>query len=250
MSWDMSELEPRDNAPISTHDVSQMKLKGTEDVYYVKFSDKDLYDDLSDASIHPIIEYLAYKIYKLYKLSVPEVDLVTDNGRIGLASKATKGKPVSHSNLLKIKNIADFFTVSAFIANWDVLGTGFEAGNILVDNGKATLIDPGGSLTFRAQGARKGSMFSNNVGEVQTLQDPSMSQAADVFRKVDVTKSMKSFLKVPWSKIKSLLDQEDKYIRSVIDLNLLKAWQKEIKIITLTLKERHKSLTEIIKKII
>lgn len=251
MSWDISELEPHGRADQSTHEVSQMKLKDTGDIYFVKFSDKDLYDDLLDSNLHPIIEYLSYKIYKLFKLPVPEVDLVIDNNRIGLASKATKGKPVKHLDLLKTKNIADFFAVSAFIANWDWSGTGFEAGNILVDNGKATLIDPGGSLTFRAQGARKGKMFSNNVGEVETLQDPSMSQAAEVFKRVNVTKSLKSFVKIPWSKVNALLKKEDKYIKTVIiDSKLLKVWNKEYKTIQSTLEKRYKSLIQIIKEII
>jgi len=37
MSWDISELEPAGKAQQSTHKVSKMKLKSTNDIYYVKF---------------------------------------------------------------------------------------------------------------------------------------------------------------------------------------------------------------------
>lgn len=253
MSWDISELESYGSANMSTHEISRMKLKDSGDIYFVKFSDKDLYDNIRDSNIHPIIEYLTYKLYKAFDVKVPDVDLVVDNNRIGLASSSVKGSTLSHKDLLKTKNIKSIFAPSAFLANWDVLGTGETAGNILVNNGVATLIDPGGSLTFRARGGRKGDYFSNNVGEIRTLRDPEMSQAAEVFKNIDITKSIKDFLKVPWSKIEKILEKENKYIQEILkklNNNIDKYWDKEYSIIKETLKNRYKYMKQLITKVL
>jgi len=178
--------------------------------------------------------------------------LVIDGNKVGLASKETMGKTVPHMDLKLIKNIDTMFIPSAFIANWDWVGTGYEAGNILVNNGVATLIDPGGSLTFRARGGLKGNSFSNTVGEINTLRDPSISQGAEIVKGIDLTKSIKNFLKMPWSKIKSVLSKENDYITDVLkdlDNNLDKTWKKHYTEIVSKLEKRYKDLEQIIKKV-
>jgi ADP-ribosyltransferase exoenzyme len=69
------------------------------------------------------------------------------------------------------------FVADCLLGNWDVIGTGFD--NVLVTAEGATLrIDNGGSLRFRAQGARKGpTQWSGTVGELDSMR----SAAANAF---------------------------------------------------------------------
>jgi len=65
--------------------------------------------------------------------------------------------------------IGEHFVADATLANWDVIG--LENDNILIKDGKPYRIDNGGALLYRAQGAPKGSKFSDQVIELDTLRD-------------------------------------------------------------------------------
>lgn len=72
------------------------------------------------------------------------------------------------------KKVQDGFAVDAWLANWDVAGTGFD--NIVTDkNGEPVRVDPGGALLFRAQGALKGKAFGDEVAELDSLTDPKLN---------------------------------------------------------------------------
>jgi hypothetical protein len=114
----------------------------------------------------------------------------------------------SHLPLLGHKDINMGFFVDAFLANWDVIGLLYD--NImLADDGQAYRIDPGGALTYRAQGGRKGNKFGENPSELESLRNPAMSpQAGKVFSqmsKEQMAHAAQVFQSVPWTNIESII---------------------------------------------
>ena len=126
------------------------------------------------------VEYLAYKIYQLYPSNAPEgIEIVSDSSqkRIGLATREAKGVPGRGIDFRKwVDSISGGAMVDIFLANWDVRNTN----NFVVDpvTNIASRVDPGGALTFRAQGQRKGPRFSPQAGELETMLDPNMRGGA------------------------------------------------------------------------
>jgi hypothetical protein len=70
------------------------------------------------------------------------------------------------------------FVADALLGNWDAIGMGED--NILVTpDGKVLRIDNGGSLRFRAQGARKAAhQFGDAVTELDSMRNPGINPAA------------------------------------------------------------------------
>lgn len=230
----------------STHVMQTCKVG--KDKYFLKFSDASLFDE-GDPSLQVLVEYLAYRIYQLYPgVNTPKVDLVYDrkNGKVGLASAAVSGKPglssFSPQKLGKMLSAGAY--VDVFLANWDVVGTG--QGNILVDKDKATRIDPGGALTFRAQGGRKGSKFSDTPGELKTMMDPGFG-AGEVLSHADLKKASASFLAVPWSAVAATIkDVGHQVTKDLLERgmgDLAKQWQADVAEISGKLAKRHKAIS-------
>lgn len=123
-------------------------------------------------------EVLANRFYRAAGVPVPEVHLVTVNGRTGIASKFIDGaEKRTGAALGKLKSVRSGFVMDAWLANWDVVGASFD--NILVRKGGAAYrIDVGGALRFRAQGSAKGGLFGAEVGELQSLRNASMNSTA------------------------------------------------------------------------
>lgn len=185
----------------STHKIQRYN-KGTEG-YFVKFPEPEM---------QSIVEHLAYKIYKLFGIKVPESHIVTDENRetIGIATKGVSGSlAMSHKPLVGHKDINDGFFVDAFLANWDVMGLNFD--NIILSGDSAYRIDPGGSLTFRAQGGRKDFRFGEEPNELETLKNPDMSQqAGSVFSKMqqnEIINAASVFKSVGWNQIEQQINQ-------------------------------------------
>lgn len=104
-------------------------------------------------------EVLASKLMIAAGVGAPEMKLVDLEGQygggLGVASKWMPGeafKPGSQAHVMAAR--ADF-AIHAWLANYDVLGQGFDNTTISPD-GHAQNIDPGGALLFRAQGLPKG----------------------------------------------------------------------------------------------
>jgi hypothetical protein len=176
----------------STHVMQTCKIG--KDKYFLKFSDESLFKS-GDPSLQILVEYLAYRIYQLFPgVSIPKVELVYDakRKRVGLASSEVKGKPglsnIKPAQLGKMLSAGVY--VDVLLANWDVVGTG--KGNVIVDKDRATRIDPGGSLTFRAQGGRKGEKFSTTPGELKTMLNPGFG-AGEVLSYADMKAAAKEF---------------------------------------------------------
>lgn len=159
--------------------------------WYLKF-----YDNPSMARN----EVLAGKLYKEAGVRVPELALVEDDGKIGVASKMIAGvkQNVAAVTSGKLPGVYEGFAADAWLANWDVAGTGFD--NLLTDGKEAVRIDVGGSLIFRAQGGPKGDAFGDTVGEVKTMRDPKNTWSYAVFKgitKADIAAGVKKIAAIP-----------------------------------------------------
>jgi DNA-binding CsgD family transcriptional regulator len=97
-----------------------------------------------------------------------------------------------------IKQLQKHFAVDVALGNWDVVGMGHD--NVLVDKqGRALRIDNGGSLRYRAQGAKKtAAQFDEHPSEIKTLRDPKVNpQTARIFRSMtdsDIAASVASLV--------------------------------------------------------
>jgi hypothetical protein len=232
----------------STHQLATCKIG--EDKYYLKFSDSWAFSNPTDKSMQIGVEYLAYKIYQLYPANVPQgVEVVSDpqQKRIGLATAEMKGQPAGdlrHSFPAKdwVSSISGGAMVDIFLANWDVKNTN----NFVVDTETAiaSRVDPGGSLTFRAQGGRKGDRFSGQAGEIKTMMDPNMRGGAGwLLSQVDMKKACEAFLSVSWPEIQQAimlsLGEVSRELKNAGLSDQMIAWQDEVKQIMTKLETRH-----------
>lgn len=225
------------------------------DKYFLKFSDERLFDPNTDPSLQILVEHLAYSIYSLYpNISIPQdIQLVfdADNQKVGLATKEIQGK-MALSSGISAKKLAKMMSAGIFVdvllANWDVVGTG--SGNIMTHGDTATRIDPGGALTYRAQGGRKGRAFGEKPTELNTMLKPGMG-AGDIYQYADLKEAAQTFLSVPWSKIHSkIVNVVNTEILPELQengmSNLASAFKKEVKEIDSILQKRY---TEIVSHI-
>ncbi len=99
-------------------------------------------------------EVLAAKLYALAGLSGQDAQLITKDGKVGIASKWVNIKKASSAAALaKVPGALDGFAVDAWLGNWDVVGQALDNLQIGPD-GKAHRVDAGGSLEYRAQGEK------------------------------------------------------------------------------------------------
>lgn len=230
----------------STHVMNTCKIGGED--YFLKFSDTDLFYD-SDPSLQVLVEYLAYRIYGLFAgISIPTPKLVYDTSkkRVGIATSTVKGKHALGSGIdpkYLAKMLSQGVYVDIFLANWDVIGTG--SGNVLTRDDKAVRIDPGGSLTFRAQGGKKGRHFGTKVGELETMLKGGMG-AGNIYQYADLAVAAKEFLSIKWSNIESEIDSVKNEISEELknrDMeDLLNEWDTEVNQIKSILSKRHKEV--------
>jgi hypothetical protein len=145
---------------------------------------------------HTKNELLAAKLYEAAGIEVPQLKLVTQNGKVGIASKIIDGVKKDSSALAAgAPGVADGFAVDAWLANWDVVGMGYDNMQLKPD-GHAVRLDVGGALLYRAQGSPKGDKFGNTVGELKTLKDGSNGYSAHAFGKLTDAQIAESAKKV------------------------------------------------------
>lgn len=154
-------------------------------------------------------EVLAAKLYAALGIAGQDAKLITKGGKVGIASKwTTVSKASSPSELAKVDGVAAGFGADAWLANWDVVGLGYDNLQIGAD-GKAHRVDAGGSLMYRAQGGKKA--FGNVVTEIDSLRDPKINpQAAAVFggmTDADITASVAKVLALPDASIRAICYQ-------------------------------------------
>ena len=153
-------------------------------------------------------EVLAAKLYGAAGVAGQDAMLVTQGGKLGIASRWQEVKKAAPADLANADGVAAGFATDAWLGNWDVVGLGFD--NLQVDaaTGKAVRVDAGGSLQYRAQGGKKA--FGNVVSELDSLRDSAINpQAAKVFghlTNADITASVAKVLKVSDAQIYALVN--------------------------------------------
>lgn len=240
----------------STHVMKTCKI-GDQD-YFLKFSEESMFDENVSPDLQILIEYLSYRIYALYAgINVPkDIHLIhdQDNGKVGLATSKVPGKPGNKISREMLGNkMSEGVYVDILLANWDVIGQNID--NVLAtDDGNITRIDPGGALTFRAQGGRKGKSFSNNPGELQTMLEPS-SGAGKIFKYSDLKKAAESFNSVSWQQIHSTIKDVDNEVSKELASNesmqkLYSQWKQDVGEIEDKLKTRHVEISKNINNVL
>lgn len=130
-------------------------------------------------------EATADALYRVLGLSVPQSHVyTTDRGPAKLAAYVpgqTLGELRAADHVAYEKAVATLrkgFVADALLGNWDVVGLGLD--NVLVDaQGTVYRIDNGGSLRYRAQGAKKSpAQWSGLVAELASLRDASLNPSA------------------------------------------------------------------------
>jgi hypothetical protein len=121
-------------------------------------------------------EFEADEIYRKLGVNVPEARLFNADGPAPVKlARYIEGKTLgtlpAKEQKAVIAALREDFAADAWLGNWDVGGTGLD--NVLVDkDGKAWRIDNGGSLRFRAQGAKKEAAEWNEwPSDVWTMRD-------------------------------------------------------------------------------
>ena len=233
----------------STHALATCKLEG--DKYYLKFSQSYKFASPSDKSMQIGVEYLAYKIYQLYPSNAPDgIEVISDpqQKRIGLATREVKGVPGRGVDFRKwVDSISGGAMVDIFLANWDVRNTN----NFVVDTDTniASRVDPGGALTFRAQGERKGDRFTPQALELQSMTDPSNKFTSGfLLSEIDTKKAASAFLSVEWAQIFNAIGEAYSDVeRELVNADLsdqVGAWKQEVSEIINKLKTRHADVKE------
>lgn len=156
-------------------------------------------------------EGLTANLYELAGVPAPEYRFVDmPDGRRGIASKWIDGLEKNQAALIEgVEGVADGFGADAWLANWDVVGQGYD--NLKVHSGtRAMRVDTGGGLVYRAQGTPKGAAFGDRVIEIDSLRDASLNpQAAAVFGKLtpaQIEASVARVLRVPDAEIARVVD--------------------------------------------
>ncbi len=163
-------------------------------------------------------EMLADSLYRAAGVDVPEFRRYMDSG----------GRPVKLAEFIDgdllsdlpankraeaFKKLQEDFGLDAFLANWDV--GGMDLDNVILDsNGKVWRIDNGGSLRFRAQGAKKDPKVFNSYSEDLWSMREDGNVASQIFKDMDWDQIEQSLTKIDFDKI--LDGIEDKELRELM----------------------------------
>jgi hypothetical protein len=193
-------------------------------------------------------EFVGNQIYDKVGVQVASSRLAYIGDDLAIATKhlGTGYKTVGYNGLemaSAASRVKSGFVTDAWLANWDVAGASID--NLMISGGKIstiTRIDQGGTLFYRAQGAKKGSAFGSKVTELKTLRDPSMNHAsAGLFKHVtdaDIAKQIRTLkIRIKKGDITEILkasglspaEQKNYYKMLTERLDYLYKWEKDFK---------------------
>jgi hypothetical protein len=105
-------------------------------------------------------------------------------------------------------DVFDGFFVDVLLANWDVVG--LTGDNLILALDGIYRIDPGGTMTYRAQGGRKGRAFSEDPRELTTMKDPRVGNAGRVFGSMTPQEERRAasiFQAVSWPQLLAVIER-------------------------------------------
>lgn len=136
-------------------------------------------------------ELLANKLYEMAGVKVPEMTSFKTQEGVGTLSKYVPDL----TNVTQATSKAhDGFGMDVLLANWDVVGAGYD--NMLkTPDGTIIRLDAGGTFDYRAQGKNK--PYTTIPTEITTLLNPSINpKSAEIFSNMDRSDVMSSLQKV------------------------------------------------------
>ena len=162
------------------------QLGSNEGGFYEDAEGNRFYVKKPKSELHAENEVLAAALYKLLGINAAEIGIGSGDDGVKMTfspdiigSKQDLQKKLDDPEYLA--KLQEGFAVDAWLGNWDVAGLAFD--NVMSDgDGNPVRVDPGGALLFRAMGKPKGTLFGNEVNELDTLRDPNMNpQSAAIF---------------------------------------------------------------------
>lgn len=158
------------------------KMGSNEGGTYQNKDGSKVYAKTAKSEDHLQNELLANRFYEKLGVSTLSPQRVKIDGKDHIASPIQKIEKFDPNNPSHVADAKKDFAVHAWLANRDAVGMSFD--NLGYVNGKLTMLDAGGSLKYRAQGALKND-YDNHAKEWNTLRDPSVNpQTAKVFGKM------------------------------------------------------------------
>lgn len=234
-----------------THQVQTCRMG--DESFYLKFGGwgDDSIEQQQEYNYQIGVEFIAYELYKLFGLKTPKtIHVVSDprNKRLGLAtSNAAAGGqrwPRENPTPAMRKSLTAGMFVDMFLANWDV-----KTANLFQSGDDAVRIDPGGALTFRAQGARKGNAFSDKPSEIRTMHpvhgtDPRPNRAAKLYDVSYLKLAAQTFAAVSKEQISQTIDTaaravQDELVEAGMTGNSLDEWNHIVQEIKSKLSNRY-----------
>lgn len=198
-----------------------------------------IYAKVAQSELHADNEVLAAALYEVLGVDTAKLrkGILADGTQVVFSPMIPDSKKDLSKKLddeAYLSKIQEGFAVDAWLANWDVAGTGFD--NIVSNaNGEPVRVDSGGALLFRAQGEPKGSAFGKDVVELDTLVNGKNKYSAAVFGNMseeDKAKSAELLQKLSEPQI-------DKLVNGIMSSDSKKAAQ-----LADTLKARRKAILE------
>jgi hypothetical protein len=171
-------IEPPKTFPTAPEELTQVSSLGgsTGAMLMQDASGKKFVVKKGADAAHLTNEAHADAAYKAAGLNVPDFHVYqTPQGPVKVAEFVegdSLAKVMSSGDTAKIKKVKKElekgFAADALLGNWDVIG--LDKDNILIDkSGKVWRIDNGGSLNYRAQGAKKEEAWGDLPVEIWTL---------------------------------------------------------------------------------
>lgn len=167
---------------------------------------------------------LAVPKSKLYETKAGPVKLAEFRSGVSLGELKAKA-PVAYAKAAA--KLQEGFAADALYGNWDVVGMDLD--NVLVDRatGEVLRVDNGGSLRFRAQGARKlATQWGDVANELDSLRQAGINpSAASVFGTLDDDTIRDQVAKL-WKRKAKILKAAPPELRGTLEARLksMKAW--------------------------
>lgn len=181
------------------------KIPKSTQLYYFKFTDND----------HMLSEKLASDLYKLAGEKSADLKIVSEYEKSFFRSSFLKREALA-SRYIPFDEPIDYEDAKAFrrgfgadcwLANWDVAAHG----NTVKSGSSIIRLDVGGSLCYRAQGGRKGSVFGEDVKElISFFEGKSHSEPflRDMTRE-ELVDSLMRVVRIPDSSVIKLINETE-----------------------------------------
>jgi hypothetical protein len=155
-------------------------------------------------------EVLACKLYEAAGADVVKAHLVEIDGKTAVATEWLDTKAIDYGNAGQKQKAQENFAAHAWLNNWDAVGAVGDTNNMrMTADGKAVMVDAGGSLDRKATGGKK--VFTDDPAAWDDMRNPNINpSAAKVFGSMtpdQLTLSANKILSVSTQQVDDLVDK-------------------------------------------